>query len=106
MKKYKYDGRHVGTLLNEMLIEKGVGQIILAIDTGLSPKTINSIIKGRAPITPYTAVLLEKFFPFKNAQFWLNAQMRYELSKAREHLKNDLNKRLDEIKQARIKAGE
>lgn len=49
-----------GETLAEILDRQGMSQVELATRTGLSPKHVNQIIKGVAPITPETALDLEK----------------------------------------------
>ena len=90
--------KHVGEVLNNLLLEKGVGQIILATDTGITPKTINGIIKGRNSISPYTAVLFEKYFPGHTAEAWLSIQMDFDLKRARLKLEKRLD---DDVKEAK-----
>ena len=90
--------KHVGEVLNNLLLEKGVGQIILATDTGITPKTINGIIKGRCSISPYTAVLFERYFPVHTAEDWLNLQMDFDLKKARLKLEKKLSEDIERAK--------
>ena len=54
----------------------------LARRTGLTPKTISEICNGKAPITPNTALALEKVFG-RPAHFWLNLQMIFSETIAR-----------------------
>lgn len=49
-----------GETLAELLEERAMTQADLATRTGLSPKHINQIIKGVAPITPDTALALQR----------------------------------------------
>lgn len=70
-----------GEILKARLDELGIGQIILSIDTGLTPKTINSIIKGKVGISAETAALLEQYLPPITAEQWLELDYRWRLSK-------------------------
>ena len=54
----------------------------LARRSGLTPKTISEICNGKAPITPNTALALEKVFG-RPAHFWLNLQMIFSEAIAR-----------------------
>ena len=54
----------------------------LARRTGLTPKTISEICNRKAPITPNTALALEKVFG-RPAHFWLNLQMIFSEATAR-----------------------
>lgn len=49
-------------------------------DSGIAPRTINEIIKGKRRITPTVAKKLEKAFKI-SATFWLNNQNDYDLYK-------------------------
>ena len=49
-----------GETLNETLDSLGMTQRDLALRTGMSTKTINEIVKGKAPIMPGTSVVLER----------------------------------------------
>jgi HTH-type transcriptional regulator/antitoxin HigA len=90
-----------GIFLKNLLIENGIGQIILAQDTGLTTKTINSICKGKAPITPKVAVLFEKYLPPQKAEFWLVMEMKHKLSLARSELEESLIKAKSDLEKAR-----
>jgi addiction module HigA family antidote len=65
-----------GTLL-DLLEERGMAQNELAGRTGLTPKTINEIIKAKAPITPDTALKLERSLGVP-AEFWLVREQHYQ----------------------------
>lgn len=51
---------HPGVTVAETIEALGINQADLARRSGLSAKTINQIIRGKAPITPETAVRLER----------------------------------------------
>ena len=69
-----------GETLLEVLEEKGMTQAELATRTGLSTKHINQIVKGRAPVTAETSLLLERTTGVA-ARVWSNLETAY-----REHL--------------------
>jgi len=71
-----------GKTLAETLSAAEMTQAHLAERTGLSRKTINGIINGSEPITPDTAIQLEKVFRVP-VSFWLNLQKQYEEHAAR-----------------------
>ncbi len=75
-----------GETLEELLEERRISQAELAERTGLTPKTINEIIKGKAPITPDTALLLERVLGTP-ARFWNNRERLYRefLTQQREY---------------------
>lgn len=82
-----------GATLQETIDSLGMTQRDLAVRTGLAPKTINEIIKGKAPLTPETAVLLERVTGVP-ARMWnsLEANYREQLARIadRERLEADL----------------
>jgi addiction module HigA family antidote len=73
---------HPGEIVSEYLEFHGWTQRDLARRTGLTPKTISEICNGKAPLTPTTALALEKVLR-RPAHFWLNLQRQYDEAKAR-----------------------
>jgi addiction module HigA family antidote len=71
-----------GEILNEYLEELGMTQAELANRTGLAKKTINEIIKAKSPITPETALKLERSLG-RPARFWSNLERQYQDNHAR-----------------------
>ncbi len=65
-----------GDTLQEILDDRGISQTHLSKRVGLSRKTINQIIKGKAPLTPETALALERVLGVR-ASFWSNRENRY-----------------------------
>jgi len=65
-----------GETLLEVLEERGMTQADLAERTGQPRKTINEIIKGKAAITPETALQLEKALGVP-ASFWNARETRF-----------------------------
>lgn len=72
-----------GTTVADLLEEKGIRQNELATRMDVSPKFVNEIIAGKAPITPPTALALERALGTP-AGFWLAREARYQESRARE----------------------
>jgi HTH-type transcriptional regulator/antitoxin HigA len=87
-----------GETLQEYSDSLAMTQVDLAKRTGLTPKTINEIIKGKAPITPETALKLESVFATP-ASFWNNLESNYQETKARLQAEKDID---DEIKIAKL----
>ena len=88
-----------GETLLETLEALGMSQTDLANRMGRPQKTINEIIKGKAAITPETALQLEKVLNLP-ARFWLNREQQYRESLARQAEHEALETRLgwlDEI---------
>lgn len=65
-----------GEVLAEHLETIGMTQSDLSARTGMAAKTINEIIKGKAPITAETALKFERTLG-RPAQFWSNMEQRY-----------------------------
>ncbi len=81
-----------GETIAELLEANHMSQLDLAYKTGINKKTINEIIKGKAPITTKTALKLEYVFNIP-ISFWNNLESNYrevlERKKDFEELKND-----------------
>ncbi len=71
-----------GATLHEMLEHLGLSQAELAERTGRPKKTINEIVKGKAAITPDTALQFERVLG-PPASFWNSLEQNYRSSKAR-----------------------
>ncbi len=69
-----------GESLEDVLEERGMSQAELSERTGLARKTVNEIIKGKAPITADSALHLERVLGLP-AHFWNRRERIY-----REHL--------------------
>lgn len=82
---FKPDWRvHPGELLREILTERDISQTYLAWATGYSLKHINRTIQGHHAVTATMAVRLERELGAPSADFWLRAQMIFDLHAARE----------------------
>lgn len=86
-----------GDTLSDVLESKGMTQQELSIRAGMAPKTINEIIKGKAPISADTALKLESVFGV-NASFWLNLEMHYQEDMARIKAKKGLFADIEQAK--------
>lgn len=71
-----------GDTLAEVLEMRPMSQVELAERIGLTPKTVNEIIKGKAPVTPDTALQLERVLGLP-ASFWDSLQRRFDEGRAR-----------------------
>ncbi len=65
-----------GQTLQETIDHLGVDQKELAARTGMAAKTINQIIKGKAPLTPDTALRFERVTGL-SARTWNNLEANY-----------------------------
>jgi addiction module HigA family antidote len=86
-----------GSTLLEVVESRGMSQAELAERTGRSKKHINEIIKGKQPITPETALQLERVLGV-SAGFWNNRQREYEEALARAAERNRLSKHTGWVK--------
>ena len=66
-----------GEVLDEHIESIGMTQAELAERTGLTPKTINEIVNGKAPVTPETAVKFERVLG-RPAHYWNNLEQQYQ----------------------------
>ncbi len=74
---------HPGEMLaEEFLAPLSISQNQLALDIRVPATRIGQIVKGKRSITPDTALRLAKYFG-NSAEFWLNLQQMYDLSKTR-----------------------
>lgn len=71
-----------GETLAEVLESRQMTQAELAERTDLTPKTVNEIVKGKAPVTPETALHFERVLGLP-ASFWNNLQRRFDELQAR-----------------------
>ena len=65
-------------LLEEFLRPLGLTQVDLAKRIGVPIQRVNEIVKGKRGVTPDTALRLEAALG-ASAQFWLNAQLAWDL---------------------------
>jgi len=92
-----------GDTLLEALEERGMSQAELAERTGRPRKTINEVIRGRAEITPETALQLEYVLGIP-AHFWNNRERRYREALARLDERERLGKDLAFLQKVPVKA--
>ena len=71
-----------GETLKELLEYYHMTQKDLAARLGMTCKTVNEIIKGKAPVSPKTALALENIFE-PEAGYWLNLEANYQAKLAR-----------------------
>jgi addiction module HigA family antidote len=69
-------------LLHDFLQPMGISAHALAVRTRMPATRISEIIHGRRSISSDTALRLARFFGV-SAEFWINLQTAYDLSKAR-----------------------
>jgi addiction module HigA family antidote len=71
-------------LLKEFLTPMGLTQRELADAIRVPYQRVNDIVNGRRGVTPSTALRLAKFFGM-SADFWMNLQLRWDLSFAQQN---------------------
>jgi HTH-type transcriptional regulator / antitoxin HigA len=86
-----------GEVLEEYLESFGMTQAELAARTGLTKKTVNEIIKGKSPITPETALKLERSLG-RPAHFWNNLERQFQEDRTRFEEEMRLRSHLDWLK--------
>ncbi|EFK06283.1 addiction module antidote protein, HigA family [delta proteobacterium NaphS2] len=91
-----------GETLQETIVALGMSQAGLAERTGRSKKTINEIIKGKAPITPKMSLELERVLGVP-ASFWNNRERNYREALARIEEKNTLQAQVEWLKSVPVK---
>ena len=88
---------HPGESLKDELEFLGLTQVELAQRTGLSEKHISQIINSVDPITPETAIKLERAMGTP-ASFWNNLQKDYDLAVARIATDKKIEREINEAK--------
>src|SRR2546425_12763170 len=92
-----------GETLEEVLESRGMSQAEFAERTGRPKKTINEIVKGKAAITPETALQFEKVLGVP-ARFWNNREAAYRDYLARQDEREHLQKDVAKLDRAPIEA--
>ncbi|MGQ3684218.1 MAG: HigA family addiction module antitoxin [Candidatus Loosdrechtia sp.] len=92
-----------GETLLETIEAIGMSQAELAERTGRPKKTINEIIKGKASITPDTALQLERVLGIP-AGFWNNLERNYQETLARLNEEERLKKQISWLSELPINA--
>ncbi len=92
-----------GETLSDTLEALGMSQADLAERTGRPKKTINEIIKGKAAITPATALQLERVLGVP-ASFWNKREYQYREFLAREEEKARLSEQVEWLKRLPVKS--
>lgn len=86
---------HPGEMLREeFLTPLGLSQNALAIKLRVPATRIGEIVNGKRAISPDTALRLARFFG-TSAEFWMNLQQMYDLSKARLELKKTIEREVE-----------
>jgi addiction module HigA family antidote len=86
-----------GKTIRENMKYLGMNQKELALRLGITTKHLSNVINGNDPITYETALKLETVLGPK-AQFWMNLETNYQLTKARLKREADLEADLEILK--------
>jgi len=85
---------HPGLILREdFLVPMGISANHLALRTRMPATRIGEILHGRRGISGDTALRLARYFG-TSAEFWINLQAAYDLSKARNEIGNEILKEI------------
>jgi antitoxin HigA-1 len=84
--RYRISTHPGQVLLTEFLEPLGLAQVQLARAIGVPQNRINELIGGKRGMTPETALLLAEYFK-NSAEFWMNLQTAYDLTRARAELR-------------------
>ena len=76
---------HPGEHIEEYLEVNGWSQAELARQAGLTPKLVSEVLNQKNPVTPDTALKLEKALGLK-AEIWMGLQTRWDLLQARRRM--------------------
>ena len=87
---------HPGEFLSEEMEARGIKQVDLANELGLSKTEVNLVVHGKRGITVPLAVKLERLLGI-SAETWMNLQIKYEIDLVKK-------KHNDELKGKGIKA--
>ena len=76
---------HPGRVLKRELAARALSANRLALALRVPSGRITSILNGKRSISPDTALRLARFFG-NSARFWMNLQMRYDITVAEREL--------------------
>lgn len=103
--RHSYDPDYAvapGNTLQETIAHLGIDQAELAERTGLAKKTLNQIIKGKAPLSQQTALLLERVTNVP-ARMWNNLEANYREQLAKLAARDEMRQQAEWLKQVPTK---
>jgi addiction module HigA family antidote len=80
---------HPGEFLSEEMEARGIKQVELSKELGLSKTEINLVVHGKRGITVPLAIKLEKAFGI-SAETWMNLQIKFEIDVWKKKEKEEL----------------
>ena len=78
-------------LLHDFIEPKGITRYRLSRDIGVLPQRIGDIVAGKRTITADTDLRLCRYFGLTGG-YWLRGQARYDTERARDTLREDLER--------------
>lgn len=95
---------HPGTVLKEDFLKPmKISANRLAIRTRMPPTRVGQILQRRRSVTTDTALRLARYFG-TSAEFWINLQTAYDLSKARLELERIIQRDVEPLSLEAISA--
>lgn len=94
MEQYKYSPDYVvapGEVLEETIEARNIKKVDLAMRCSLSTKTVSQILSGKAPISPETALQLQRVLGV-SANIWNNLEANYRLFLEKRDSRKELSK--------------
>ena len=89
---------HPGVILQEEFLKPmAISANQLALRTSMPPTRVGEIVHGRRSVSPDTALRLARYFG-TSAEFWLNLQSAYNLSKARKELERAIERDVEPMR--------
>jgi addiction module HigA family antidote len=76
-------------LLKEFLEPLGLTQLKLAKAIHIPQNRVNELVRGKRGVSPETALLLADYFK-NSAEFWMNLQTAYDLTRVRAERKQPM----------------
>lgn len=90
---------HPGEVLREeFLVPLAISAHHLALQTRMPPTRVGEILHGRRGVSPDTALRLARYLG-TSAEFWMNLQAAYDLSKARLELESTIQRDIEPLRQ-------
>ncbi len=85
---------HPGRILKRELMERGLSANKLSLALRVPSGRITQIINGKRGITAETALRLARYFG-NTPHFWMNLQMRYEITMAEQTIGDKIESEVD-----------
>lgn len=87
---------HPGRILKRELAARSLSANRLALSLRVPSGRITSILNGKRAISPDTALRLARFFG-NSARFWMNLQMRYDITVAEMELGERIEAEVEQV---------